>query len=114
VPDFELPGVIEVAAELRTRHVSIGKNPRRTWASTRDDLVVAVRAREAGLLDWVLVWTANDERVLRELGRLAIDAVLTDDVAYARRILDAEHGRHLALLRRREQARIRIPSDRVR
>jgi len=40
--------------------------------------------------------------------------VITDDVAAARRILDAEHERHVRLLERRERARIRIPDEKVR
>ena len=114
VPDFELPGVLDVSQALGARRVSIGHNPRRTWSSTRDDIVEAVAARERGELDWVLVWGANDEKILRELGRLAVDAVLTDDVAFAREVLDQEHARHQNLLRRREQARIKLPSDKVR
>ena len=114
VPDFELPGVLDVSKQLGARRVSIGHNPRRTWSSTRDDIVEAVAARERGDLDWVLVWGANDERILRELGRLAVDAVLTDEVTSARQILDEEHARHRDLLRRRERARIKIPGDKVR
>lgn len=114
VPDFELPGVIETARDLDARHVGIGINPRRTRAATRDDIVRAVRAREQGELDWILVWSVDDEEVLHELGRLAVDAVITDDVPLARRILDEEHGRHQRLLRRRARARIRLPDDKVR
>lgn len=114
VPDFELPGVMDTIERLHPAHVSIGINPRRTWASTRDDLVQAVRAREDGLLETVLAWTASDEKTLAELGRLAVDGVMTDDVPLARRILDREHRRHEHLLRRRERARIKMPGDKVR
>ncbi len=114
VPDFELPGVMDFVARRPVRYVSLGINPRRAWASTRDDLVQVVHAREQGELDGVLVWTANGDKVLAELGKLAVDAVITDDVAAARRILDAEHERHVRLLERRERARIRIPDEKVR
>jgi glycerophosphoryl diester phosphodiesterase len=87
--DFELPGAVETAQALGIRHVSIGINPRRTWPSVRSDIVEAVSAREAGELDTVTVWTADDEDHLETLARLQIDYVLTDAIELAASVLRA-------------------------
>jgi glycerophosphoryl diester phosphodiesterase len=86
--DFELPGAVEVAGELGARHVSIGITPKRPWKIVRLEMLEAVEAREAGKLDSVTAWTANDEHTLLDLAALQVDAVLTDDVPLALRVIE--------------------------
>lgn len=89
VPDFELGGVVETARELGARDVSIGVTPRRLWVEVREDVAHALAARNAGELDSVTVWGADDAGALRELLAAGIDALITDEIARARAELAA-------------------------
>ena len=84
--DFELPGVLEDAQKLGVRNVSMGCGER-AWADFRRELAKVIRARQAGELDSVVVWTVNDAELLAELVQLRVDAILTDDVATLRDLL---------------------------
>ena len=91
VADFELPGALERAREIEARHVGIGLPPTRTWRAVRDEIEQVLDARSRGELETVLVWTLNDEEVLKDAIGLGVNAILTDDVPLARR-LSAERG----------------------
>jgi len=84
--DFELPGVLEDAALLGIRNVSMGSGER-AWADFRRELVKVINARQAGELDSVVVWTVSDPEQLAELVQLRVDAILTDDIAALRALL---------------------------
>jgi glycerophosphoryl diester phosphodiesterase len=85
--DFELTGVVEVASDIGACHVGIGVTPMRPWSLIRRDVAEAIQARTAGSLGSVMVWTLNDEDALREACTLGVDAILTDDVPAARRVV---------------------------
>ena len=91
VADFELPGVLERAREIEARHVGIGLPPTRTWRAVRDEIEQVLDARSRGDVETVLVWTLNDEDMLKDAIGLGVNAILTDDVPLARR-LAAERG----------------------
>jgi glycerophosphoryl diester phosphodiesterase len=85
--DFELAGVVEVARDIGARHVGIGVTPIRPWSLIRGDVADAIQARTAGSLGSVMVWTLNEEDALREACTLGVDAILTDDVPVAKRVV---------------------------
>ncbi len=88
VPDFELPGVLADLPELGARHVSMGYTARRTWGDFRREVAEVVEARDAGQLDSITVWTLNDEERLRAMLEARVDAILTDEPALLRRLLE--------------------------
>lgn len=87
-PDFELPGVVENAARLSLRDVSMGCG-QRLWSGFRHELYDVVKARDAGELRSVAVWTMNGEEELSELLDLGVDGIVTDDAPLLRRMLGA-------------------------
>jgi glycerophosphoryl diester phosphodiesterase len=86
-PDFELPGALDDLAACGLRRASFGYSIRRTWGDFTRELAAVLRARDAGELEHVTVWTVNDEARLRELVRARVDAILTDDPALLLRVL---------------------------
>ena len=84
--DFELPGALEFAKRFGADCVSFGVS-RRPWSDFRDELGRVLAARDAGRIDSVIVWTINDEKRMRELVRLNVDGILTDDARLLRRIV---------------------------
>jgi glycerophosphoryl diester phosphodiesterase len=88
VPDFELPGGIDELAGLGVRRASFGYSTRRTWGDFTRELAAVLRARDEGELDHITVWTVNDPQRLTALADARVDAVLTDEPALLRRIVD--------------------------
>jgi glycerophosphoryl diester phosphodiesterase len=86
--DFELPGVLRANRPALVPEVSMGCGER-MWAGFRREVCRVVRARNDGRLDRVTVWTVNRERRLRQLLRIGVDAILTDEAAVLRRIADS-------------------------
>ena len=84
--DFELPGALEFAKRFGADCVSFGVS-RRPWSDFRDELGRVLAARDAGRIDSVIVWTINDEKRMRELVRLNVDGILTDEPRLLRRIV---------------------------
>ena len=84
--DFELPGALEFAKRFGADCVSFGVS-RRPWSDFRDELGRVLAARDTGRIDSVIVWTINDEKRMRELVRLNVDGILTDDARLLRRIV---------------------------
>jgi glycerophosphoryl diester phosphodiesterase len=84
--DFELPGALEIAKRFGAENVSMGVS-RRLRAVLSRELAEVLAAREAGRIGRVIVWTVNEERHLRELVRMGVDGILTDDPACLRRIV---------------------------
>lgn len=86
--DFEFPGVLRAARKLGFRHVSMGVG-QRFWKEFRNEVAQVARAREAGRVDSVVAWTVNASERLRELVRLGVDGILTDDIETLRAIVAA-------------------------
>jgi glycerophosphoryl diester phosphodiesterase len=84
--DFELPGALDFASRYGVSCVSMGVR-RRFWSDFRAELGEVLAARDAGRIESVIVWTENDEERLRELVRLGVDGILTDESARLRRIV---------------------------
>jgi glycerophosphoryl diester phosphodiesterase len=84
--DFEFPGALAEARRLGARRISIGSG-RRLWADFFHEISRVVARREAGEVEAVVAWTVNDERRLRRLVELPVDAILTDEPERVRRIL---------------------------
>jgi glycerophosphoryl diester phosphodiesterase len=84
--DFEFPGALDFASRYGAANVSMGV-PRRLWPDFRDELGDVLAARDAGRIDFVIAWTENDEERLRELVRLGVDGILTDEPARLRGIV---------------------------
>ncbi|HEY7575754.1 MAG TPA: glycerophosphodiester phosphodiesterase family protein, partial [Thermoanaerobaculia bacterium] len=85
--DFELPGVLDQAPQLGTDDVSMGCGER-TWAGYRRELCRVVGERNrTGFPSYVVAWTVNDERRLRDLVRIGVDGVMTDSIAALRRLV---------------------------
>jgi hypothetical protein len=87
--DFELPGADRLAPQIGAPDVSLGCGER-FWAGFHGDVDACVRRRERGVFGVVTAWTINEERRLRRLVRDGVDAILTDDVALLRRIVEEE------------------------
>jgi glycerophosphoryl diester phosphodiesterase len=77
--DFELPGALAEAGPLGARRISMGSG-RRLWADFSHEISQVVASREAGAIEAVVAWTVNDERRLRQLVEMPVDAVLTDEI----------------------------------
>ncbi len=84
--DFELSGASKLAPATGARDVSLGLG-RRLWPGFRGDVARCVGARERGIFDAVVAWTIDDPDRLRELVRLGVDGILTDDPALLRGIV---------------------------
>lgn len=84
--DFELPGVLRTARKLGLRHVSMGVG-QRFWPDFRNEVAGATRSRDKGRADSVIVWTINEAERLRDLARLGVDGILTDDTVALRAIV---------------------------
>jgi glycerophosphoryl diester phosphodiesterase len=84
--DFELPGALDFAKRYGADCVSLGVG-RRLWPDLRHELGQVLSARDAGRLESVIVWTVNEEKRLRELARLSVDGILTDDTSLLREIV---------------------------
>ena len=89
--DFELPGVLAGARRVGLRHVSMGVG-QRFWNEFEREVGAAVRARRRGLVDAVVVWTINEPDRLRDLVRLGVDGIITDDSRTLRAIVSGEAG----------------------
>jgi glycerophosphoryl diester phosphodiesterase len=89
--DFELPGADRIAPRTGAPDVSLGAGER-FWAGFHGDVDACVRQRERGVFGTVTAWTINDARRLRRLVRDGVDAILTDDSALLRRIVEEERG----------------------
>ena len=55
----------------------------------RNEVAGAVGARDKGRVDAVIVWTINEPDRLRDLVRLGVDGILTDDIETLRAIADS-------------------------
>jgi len=86
--DFELPGAPERGPGTGAPDVSLGLG-RRLWPGFRRDVARCVEARERGDFENVIAWTINEPRRLRELVRIGVDGLLTDDPATLREIVGA-------------------------
>jgi len=86
--DFELPGAPERALGTGAPDVSLGLGGR-LWPGFRRDVARCVRARARGDFGSVIAWTINDPRRLRELVRIGVDGILTDDPVALRGIVGA-------------------------
>ncbi len=84
--DFELPGVLADARRLGLSRVSTGVG-QRFWNEFHREVAAVVRARKRGRVESVVVWTINDSDRLRELVRLGVDGIMTDDPAALRAIV---------------------------
>lgn len=90
--DFELAGADRLAAATGAPDVSLGCGER-LWTGFRGDVDACVRARDRGAFGLVTAWTISDEKRLRGLVRDGVDAILTDDAAMLRRIVDSTSSR---------------------
>ncbi len=86
--DFELPGAPEMGPRTGARDVSLGCG-QRLWPGFRRDVVKCVEGRDRGAFESVIAWTINDTDRLRELVRIGVDGILTDEVAMLREIVGA-------------------------
>jgi glycerophosphoryl diester phosphodiesterase len=84
--DFEFPGVLAEARRLGVRRISMGSG-RRLWAGFFHEISRVVARRETGEVEAVVAWTVNEERRLRRLVELPVDAILTDEPERLRGIL---------------------------
>jgi len=84
--DLPSGGALKVARRLRARNVALSSDVR-AWGVFREELLRVLDARDRGQLDRVAVWTVNDPRWLQDLLGLGPDAVLTDDIPLALRLL---------------------------
>ncbi len=87
--DFELPGVLSAVREIGTFHVSMGVG-QRFWNEFREEVSEVVAARERGEVGSVVVWTISDPKRLRDLVRMGVDGILTDDPAGLRAIVSEQ------------------------
>jgi glycerophosphoryl diester phosphodiesterase len=87
--DFELPGADRIAPRTGAPDVSLGCGER-FWPGFQGDVDACVRGRERGVFGMVTAWTISDAKRLRRLVRDGVDAILTDDSALLRRIVDEE------------------------
>lgn len=81
-------GVLEVSYPVDALHALLavgGRDLWRQWAFVDDALVQA--AHTAGKR--VIAWTVNDEAAMTRFAAMGIDALCTDDIALARRVLGA-------------------------
>lgn len=90
--DFEFPGGLDFANRFGMTCLSFGIS-RRFWAGFRDELRGVLAAREAGRIDKVFAWTVNEEEQLRELVRVGVDGIVTDDPALLRQVAGRKRGR---------------------
>jgi hypothetical protein len=86
IGDFELTGVLEVARELGLRKVAIGMG-QRLWIDFYREVCDVIAARDRGELDTVIVWTVNHVDRMRDLARLGVDGIITDEAVALCRIL---------------------------
>jgi hypothetical protein len=86
--DFELPGAPEQGPGSGAPDVSLGLG-QRLWPGFRRDVARCVEGRERGEFGAVIAWTVNDPGRLRELARIGVDGILTDEVAALRAIVGA-------------------------
>jgi glycerophosphoryl diester phosphodiesterase len=86
--DFELPGADRLGPPTGAPDVSLGCGER-FWVGFRGDVDACIRRRERGVFGAVTAWTINDEKHLRRLVRDGVDAILTDDAAMLRGIVDS-------------------------
>jgi glycerophosphoryl diester phosphodiesterase len=84
-PDFEFPGALAETRRLGARRIGMGSG-RRLWADFLHEISRVVERRETGAVEAVVAWTINDERHLRRLVELPVDAILTDEPERLRRI----------------------------
>jgi len=90
--DFELPGADRLAPRTGAPDVSLGCGER-IWTGFRGDVEACVRARDRGVFGMVTAWTLSDEKRLRTLVRRGVDAILTDDAALLRSVVDPTSSR---------------------
>jgi glycerophosphoryl diester phosphodiesterase len=83
--DFELPGVERREIPRQVREVSLGCGER-LWPGFRREVCRVAAACRRGEFDRVTAWTINRPRRLRELLRIGVDGVLTDDVPLLKRL----------------------------
>jgi glycerophosphoryl diester phosphodiesterase len=83
--DFELPGVERGEIPGEVREVSLGCGER-LWPGFRREVCRVAAARRCGEFDRVTAWTINRPRRLRELLRIGVDGILTDDVPLLKRL----------------------------
>jgi glycerophosphoryl diester phosphodiesterase len=90
--DFELPGADRIAPRTGAPDVSLGCGER-FWTGFRGDVLACLRERDRGVFGMVTAWTISEERRLRDLARDGVDAILTDDAALLRGIVDSLSSR---------------------
>jgi glycerophosphoryl diester phosphodiesterase len=105
--DFEFPGALAEARRLSARRISMGSG-RRLWADFFHEISRVVERRETGAVEAVAAWTVNEERRLRRLVELPVDAILTDEPERLRRIL-SERERTNVRARAGAVAKVRAP-----
>src|SRR5262245_39059518 len=84
--DLPSGDALRAARRMRVRNVALSSDVR-AWGVFREELLRVLDARDRGELDRVAVWTVNDRRWLQDLLGLGPDAVLTDDIPLALRLL---------------------------
>jgi len=102
--DFELPGADRLGPKTDAPDVSLGCGER-LWTGFRGDADACVRARERGVFGMVTAWTLSEEKRLRTLVRDGVDAILTDDAALLRRIVEEKNDGARRRSRRHPEAR---------
>jgi glycerophosphoryl diester phosphodiesterase len=80
------PGFVAAARERGVRSVTC-RVQGRPWSAFRAELAEVLAARKRGTIDRVVVWTVNDPARLEELFHLGPDAILTDDIPLALRLM---------------------------
>jgi glycerophosphoryl diester phosphodiesterase len=85
--DFEPPGVDRNDIPGEVREVSLGCGER-LWPGFRREVCRVVAARKRGDFDRVTAWTINRPARLRQLLRIGVDGILTDEIAVLRRLRD--------------------------
>lgn len=81
-------GVLEVSYPVDHLHALAsvgGRDLWRQWAFVDEALVQAAHAAGAR----VIAWTVNDPAVMTHFAAIGVDALCTDDIALARRVLEA-------------------------
>ncbi len=84
--DSEEPGALDVTLSESLRDMSIGLTPARTWSGLKQEVAESVRARDAGHVDTVMVWTIDRETELAELLYYSVDGIITNDAALLHRM----------------------------